>query len=410
MNRTIIHVDMDAFFAAVEVRDNPDLAGKPLIIGALPHERGVVSTCSYEARKFGVRSAMSIKDACRRCPQAVYMHPNINKYKEVSSIIHQIWCSYTDIVEYLSLDEGYLDVTGSLRMFHSARAIGVEIKDRTKKETGLTCSVGIGYSMATAKLASEEKKPDGFFEIPDPQAFRQLTFNRSVRELYSIGSRTAEKLAKVGIHTVKDILYNRQKVTDLLGSQGEQIVQLANGIDNRQVTPYYAAVAKSIGREHTFQQDITDFAYLKDVLRLLAKELSMKIRLSNLYSQTITLKVTYGNMKSITRSKSGEAVNLSHDIYQVAAALLDTIDKKPIRLVGISLSSLTANEYQQISITDLQSGGRSARKRKEDLEKNLLKLQQKYGAQIIKTAAEMEAEKHVTDNPDKAKEPVKTDE
>ena len=166
MGRTIIHYDMDMFYAAVEIRDNPELAGKPLIIGALPSERGVVSTCSYEARKFGVRSAMSIKEAYRLCPNGIYMHPNGHKYAEASEQIHEICDRYTDLIQYYSLDEGSLDVTGSMALFGGASKIGHELKERIKECTGLTCSVGIGYSIMSAKLASEEKKPDGFFEIP----------------------------------------------------------------------------------------------------------------------------------------------------------------------------------------------------------------------------------------------------
>ena len=180
MEKIILHVDMDAFYAAVEARDNPELRGKPLIIGALPSERGVVSTCSYEARKFGVHSAMSIKDAYRLCPHGIYMHPNPRKYEEASNRIHEIWRTYTDMIQYISLDEGFLDITGSAALFGGTKNIGLAIKARTKTETGLTCSVGIGYSLMSAKLASEEKKPDGFFEIPDAKALKALIIDRKV--------------------------------------------------------------------------------------------------------------------------------------------------------------------------------------------------------------------------------------
>ena len=153
-NKTIMHVDMDAFYASVEVRDHPELAGKPVIVGADPKERGVVTTCSYEARRFGVHSAMNIKEAYRRCPDGIYIRPDMAKYKSVSAQIHEIWCSFTDQISYVSLDEGYLDVTESLPLFGGAVAIARQIKERTKAEIGLTCSVGIGYSMASAKFAS----------------------------------------------------------------------------------------------------------------------------------------------------------------------------------------------------------------------------------------------------------------
>jgi len=386
MEKVIIHIDMDAFYAAVEVRDDPDLVGKPLIIGALPHERGVVSTCSYEARKYGVHSAMSIKEAHRLCPEGIYMHPNPEKYKKASDQIHKIWSDYTDLVEYISLDEGYLDVTGTAHSFGGAKNIGHGIKSRVKNETGLSCSVGIGYSMMSAKLASEEKKPDGFFEIPTPETLKNLIIDRNVRIIYGIGQKTAEILQKAGIHTVRDIYEDRQKVIRLLGNHGHKILELADGTDNREVTPY--TEPKSIGKEHTFQQDITDFDYLKDVLLLIARELSFDIRQKEIYCRTITLKITFGNMRAITRSKSGEATNRTEEIYHTAAKMLDKIEKRPVRLVGISLSSFTKSAVHQMSFEDI-----GVSDRKEKLENMKFELQQKYGGDIVKTGSELEAEK-----------------
>ena len=384
----ICHVDMDAFYAAVEVRDNPELAGKPLIIGALPNERGVVATCSYEARKFGVRSAMSIKEAYRRCPNGIYMHPNGQKYAEASQQIHKIWSDFTDICEYVSLDEGFLDVTGSEHLFGGATAIAHKIKRRTKEEVDLTCSVGVGYSMMSAKLASEEKKPDGFFEIPTPTDLRNLIIDRSVRTIYGVGAKTAEELQRVGISTVRQIYENPQGVIALLGNHGKQIIDLANGIDNRRVTAY--ADVKSVGTEQTFQQDTTDFDYLKDVLLLTAEKLSFDVKLKGLYAHTITLKVTYYDMKSITRSKSGNATDKAAVIYETAAALLDKIDKRAIRLVGITLSGLTTTPNLQLSLFDAAED-----LREDKLDDTLMKLQLKYGRGIVKTASVLQAEKRV---------------
>ena len=393
MQRTILHVDMDAFFAAVEVRDRPELAGKPLIIGALPSERGVVATCSYEARKFGVRSAMSIKIAYQLCPHGIYMHPNGRKYKKASNEIHDIWNDYTDLVEYVSLDEGYLDVTGSAHLFGGAEAIGHRIKERTQKETGLTCSVGIGYSMTTAKVASEEKKPNGFFIIPNRDVWTKLMIDRSVRALYTVGGKTADKLAAAGIRTVRDVLGNEQRIVRMLGKHGQQIVQLAHGVDERAVIPYFQEEAKSIGRETTFQQDTMDRDYLKDVLRLLARELSLKLRFEGLYCKTVTLKITFGNMRSITRSKSSEVTNYAKDIYQTVCALLDTVEKAPIRLVGISLSHFTRTRLQQLSLEDM--GMLEADSRKDALEGRVLDLQRRFGANVLKTGSELGAEQRL---------------
>lgn len=386
--RKILHVDMDAFFAAVEIRDNPALAGKPLIIGALPNARGVVSTCSYEARKYGIHSAMSIQQAYRRCPHGVYLRPNMHKYKTAAQQIRAIWASYTDIVEYVALDEGYLDVTGSAHLFGGAAAIADQIRARTREELGLTCSVGLGYCMMAAKLASEENKPDGFFAIPDPESFRNLVVDRRVGILLGVGKKTAEALQKMGIHTVRDLYANRQLVADLLDKQGERILSLADGIDPRRVTP--DAARKSMGKEHTFQQDIVDFAYLRDVLRLTAKALAFEMHKKALYCQTITLKVTYGDMQQITRSISGEATNRSETIYQTAASLLDKIEKRPVRLVGISLSGLVKEKSRQLSLFDADP-----ELQMEKLDDAMFRLQQRYSIGIVKTASELRAEKHL---------------
>ena len=388
MERTIIHCDMDAFYAAVEIRDNPALTGKPLVIGALPHERGVVSTCSYEAREFGVRSAMSIKEAHRLCPHGIYMHPNPHKYAEASAQIHEVWSDYTDVVEYISLDEGFMDVTGSMALFGGAAKIGHAIKSRVKSQTGLTCSVGIGYSLMSAKLASEEKKPDGFFEILTPEALKKLIIDRNVRIIYGVGPKTAEVLQSAGIHTVRDILKDEQTVIRLLDNHGRQVIDLANGIDDRVV----AAQSKShsFGKEQTFQQDITDFTYLKDVLRLIARELSFDIRLKQVFCRTVTLKVTYKDMKKITRSKSGDAINKADDIYKTAADLLDKVEKRPIRLVGITLSNFTDTSAKQLSFLDL-----GADEHEEKVDAVLMTLQRKYGFDIVKTGSDLISEKRV---------------
>ncbi|MCL2627990.1 MAG: DNA polymerase IV [Oscillospiraceae bacterium] len=385
----IVHIDMDMFFAAVEIRDNPELAEKPLIIGALPSERGVVATCSYEARKYGIRSAMSIKEAYRRCPHGIYMHPNGHKYVEASRQIRKIWDDYTDIAECISLDECFLDVTGSSHAFGGAENIGREIKRRVKDETALTCSVGIGYSMMSAKLASEEKKPDGFFQILTPQALRELIIDRSVRIIYGVGPQTAAQLDKIGIKNVRDIYNNRDAVIHLLGNHGRHIIDLADGIDNRVVcTP---AKAQSLGREITFQHDIDDREYLKDALRLIARELSFQMRLDETFAKTITLKVTFKDMKKITRSKSDDATNKADVIFGTVCTLLDKVERRSIRLVGISLSGFADKDALQLTLFDDAAEIKKSKKL-DDVTTNL---QRKYGMNIVKSGSEMIAEKKI---------------
>ena len=373
--RKIIHVDMDAFYAAIEVRDDPSLAGKPLIMGALPGERGVVCTCSYEARKYGVRSAMSIAEAYRRCPHGIYREPNMEKIVEASRQIRKIWREYADVYEYISLDEGFLDVTETEHRFGGSRNIAHEIKRKTKEEVGLTCSVGVGYSMMSAKIASEEKKPDGFFEILTPVDLHDLIVDRNVRIIYGVGPSTAKGLQRIGITTVRDILENPQGVIDLYGAYGQHIVELAGGIDERQVTVYSESDGKSIGRERTFQQDITDVEYLKYVLILIAEKLSHKVKSKGVYAKTITLKVTYGDMQSITRSKTDEATDKMEEIYQRAATLLDAIERRPIRLIGISVSGFTP--HFQLSLFEEER-----EVCRQEIDERIRKFQKKVGADI----------------------------
>ncbi len=352
MDQIIIHVDMDAFYASVETRDNPALRGKPLIIGSLPNERGVVATCSYEARRFGIHSAMNIKEAYRRCPGGIYMHPNFEKYKAVSVRLHEIWNDYASASQYVALDEGYLDVTEKAVTFEGAGKIGRLIKERTQKELGLSCSVGVAYSKTAAKTASEEKKPDGYFEIPSAEAFVALMSDRDVRELYTVGAKTAEKLHAAGIHTVRDIRENQDDVVRLLGKQGMWLVQLSQGIDDRKVVPYEPQNAKSISRELTFQEDVSNDTLLRDVLFLLSLCVEHRAKRYGLYGKGVTLKITFSDMQSITRSRAVGSTEKAIEIYREAAAMLERIKKRPIRLIGAGIYNLSPEYERQLSFDD----------------------------------------------------------
>ena len=376
MEQIIIHVDMDAFFASVEIRDNPALRGKPLIIGSLPGERGVVATCSYEARKYGVHSAMNIKEAYRRCPQGIYMHPNTDKYKAVSGQLHEIWNAYASAAVAIALDEAYLDVTQQAQDLEGARQIAMTIKRRTREEIGLTCSVGVAYSKTAAKTASEEKKPDGYFEIPTPKDFVDLVIDRDVRTLYTVGEMTAEKLYASGIRTVRDIREMQDMVVRLLGKQGQWITKLAFGIDDRKVTPYRPQDAKSIGREVTFQEDVDNFELLKDVLLLLALCVERRAQRYHLYGNGVTLKLTYFNMQSITRSRISSACDCAVTIWQEAVRLLDGVEKRPVRLIGVSIYNLSGEENRQLTLEDYFTDARQHRD--AELKETLGALQSRY--------------------------------
>lgn len=367
---------MDAFYASVETRDNPYLRGKPLIIGSLPGERGVVATCSYEARKFGVHSAMNIKEAYRLCPQGIYMHPNFEKYKAVSNQLHNIWDDYSTASETIALDEAYLDVTKTARTFDGARKIALTIKKRTLDELGLSCSVGVAYSKTAAKTASEENKPNGYFEIENEEAFVNLMIDRDVRALYTVGAKTAEKLYAAGINTVRDIQQNREKVIGLLGKQGYWLTQLSLGIDNRRVEPYLPQNAKSISRELTFQEDVSDDELIKDVMLLLALCVQRRAERYELYGKGVTLKITYSDMKNITRSKLVLACENAMDIYREAVKLFDQTQKRPIRLIGVGIYNLSHEGARQLSLDDFLDSPQSSSE--EELNSELNRLGNKY--------------------------------
>ena len=376
MSQIIIHVDMDAFYASVEVRDDPSLRGKPLIIGSLPHERGVVATCSYEARKFGVHSGMNIKDAYRLCPGGIYRHPDFDKYKAVSAQLHAIWNSYASASEAIALDEAYLDVTRQAVDWEGARKIARTIKQRTRDELHLTCSVGLAYSKTAAKTASEEKKPDGYFEILTSEDFVNLIQDRDVKVLYTVGGSTAEKLYAAGIHTVRDIRSRQEDVIALLGKQGRWITQIAAGIDERPVEPYRPEEAKSIGRELTFQKDVDNFDLLRDVLFLLALNVEYRARRVGLRGRGVTLKLTYADMKGITRSRSPAACEDAIAIWREAVRLLDRVDRRPVRLIGVSLYQLTDEEERQLRLEGFDDA--DAREREAEKERLFASLEAHY--------------------------------
>jgi DNA polymerase-4/DNA polymerase IV (DinB-like DNA polymerase) len=378
MERIIIHVDMDAFYASVEARDDPSLRGKPLIIGAMPDERGVVSTCSYEAREFGVRSAMNIKEAYRLCPHGVFMHPDFTKYRRVSEQVHGIWESYASASEDVALDESYLDVTETAGSLEKAEKFAYEIKRRVLEATGLTCSVGVSYCKAAAKTASEELKPDGLFVIPSHEDFIDLVIDRDVRALYSVGKRTAERLHSAGIETVRDILDREEEVESMLGKHGAALVRLAHGIDDREVVPYKPEDAKSVSREITFQSDVSDFEFLKDVLLLLAFSVENRAKRHGLRGSGVILKITYSNMESITRSKLTVPSDTAFNVYRGTTEMLETVERRPVRLIGAGIYNTSGAKTRQLTLDEVVDKGSDRR----IMESALTDLQERYGIDL----------------------------
>lgn len=382
---------MDAFFAAIEERDNPELRGKPVIVGAPPGQRGVVSTCNYEARKYGVRSAMSSAEAYRRCPNGIFISSHFGKYTEASNQVRAIMSEYTDIIEFLSLDEGYMDVTGSEKFFGSAEEIAKTLQRRVYETVGTTCSVGVGYNMLSAKLASEEKKPRGFFVISSEQEFFALMKGRPVGVLYGVGKKTEERLVRMGIRTVGELAAVSPVQLEAFGSMGQELINYANGIDNREVTPNQPP--KSVGKETTFLEDVTDISVLKDTLLLLSRMVSDRLKRKNVMGRTVTLKVKFADMKSITRAHTVRLTNSASKIYKTAEELLDRENiKRPVRLIGVTVGKLSDEGYEQLNLFDETE---AERERDEKIDAVVTDLRQTYGRDKLKTAKELLAEKRL---------------
>ena len=305
------------------------------------------------------------------------MHPDFDKFKKISGQLHEIWDSYSSASETIAFDEAYLDVTEQAGNLEGARRIARMIKQRTYKELGLTCSVGVAYSKTAAKTASEEKKPNGYFEIPTAEDYVNLIIDRDVRVLYTVGKMTAEKLYSYGIHTVRDIQEQKDMVIRLFGKQGQWITRIAFGLDDRKVTPYRPQDAKSISREVTFQEDVDNYELLKDVLILLALCVEHRAKRYELHGGGVTLKLTYADMKGITRSRIISATDSAVNIYQEAVRLLDSVEQRPVRLVGVGIYNLSGEEGRQLTIEDFFTEAKM--QRDEELKKLLDGLQSRYG-------------------------------
>lgn len=336
--RKIIHIDMDAFFASVEQLDNPELRGKPIAVGG-SGDRGVVAAASYEARKYGVRSAMPSKTAKKRCPHLIFVRGRHDRYKEVSSQIMKIFFEFTDLVEPLSIDEAFLDVTHNKMNLPSATLIAREIKRRIKEETGLTASAGISVNKFLAKIASDYRKPDGLFVIP-PKDVEAFVEDLMIDKFFGVGKVTADKMHQLGIFKGRD-LKQRSLVdlTRLFGKNGSYYYQIARGIDDRPVNPN--RIRKSVGTEHTFSENLRNKDEIRKDLKHTAEDLLKRLKKSGFRGKTLTLKVKYSSFEQITRSKTimGEIGSIDQ-ILSVTEELLDQVElKESVRLLGLSVSN-----------------------------------------------------------------------
>jgi DNA polymerase-4 len=347
--RKIIHVDMDAFYASVEQQDNADLRGKAVIVAGEAKARGVVSAASYEARRFGVHSAMPTGQALRLCPHAIVLPVRMERYAEISRQIHAIFEQYTPLVEPLSLDEAFLDVTASTDLFGSAERIGHSIKQQIETQTHLTASVGVAPNKFLAKLASDLEKPDGFVTITAETAQKTLD-PLGVGRIWGVGKVTEESLRTHGIRTIADLRHCPVSLLRTIVGQGaETLLRLACGQDDSDVEP--ARQRKSVSSEQTFPTDIDDADVLSSVLLEQVEEVAHRLRRSRLKARTVTLKLRYGDFRTVTRSETlGEATNLTQPLWETARRVFRQWHERSagaLRLLGFGASGLQEQDQGQ---------------------------------------------------------------
>jgi DNA polymerase-4 len=386
MDRKILHLDMDAFYASVEQVDRPEFRGRPVIVGG-PVARGVVSACSYEARVFGVHSAMPMARAQRLCPEAIVLPVRMARYRQVSAAIFDIFGRYTDQVEPLSIDEAFLDVTGSEKLFGPAGVIAEKIRADVCRETGLTISAGVAPNKFLAKLASEACKPDGLLEIT-PGEVDAFLLPLPLSRLWGVGRVTAQRLAQQGLHTVRDLReIPLERLQRWFGATGGLLYQLARGEDNRPVSD--VTEVKSIGHEDTFPRDLWELRTLQLELLDLAERVAARLRRKGLVARGLTLKVRYADFSTVTRSRTlSQGTAHAAEISRIAVALLEKTEagRKGVRLMGISMTMLQPAERPQGEL--FQEG----RRRLDDLDRAVDDLRERFGGKGIRRGSLLEKE------------------
>ncbi|MFS8535827.1 MAG: DNA polymerase IV [Limnochordales bacterium] len=379
--RTIVHVDMDAFFAQVEALDNPEYRGKPLIVGGdRDSPRGVVSTCSYEARAFGVRSAMPIRRAVELCPHGIFVRPRMARYQEVSRQIRAVLDEFSPVVEPLSIDEAFLDMTGAEHPYRDPLHMGRTLKERIFAATGLTASVGIAPNKFVAKLASDSGKPNGLVAVAAADLDRFL-LPLPVEAVWGVGPRTAAHLRRAGMRTIADVRRRpAAELCRLLGEKlGRHVYELCCGRDNRPVEP--ESEAKSIGRETTFPVDIPEGPELRAHLARLSAEVGVRLRRSQMTARTITVKIRYPDFATHTKSRTLPAPFKDDErIYREASRLLDAFQlKRPLRLLGVYVSHLEPD--LQLTLFPV---------REDKVAQVMDAINRRYGARVLRRARELE--------------------
>ncbi|GGJ19985.1 UNVERIFIED_ORG: DNA polymerase-4 [Paenarthrobacter nicotinovorans] len=389
---SILHVDMDAFFVSVELRTRPELRGKPVIVG-FPADRSVVLSASYEARATGVKSAMPMSIAMRRCPSAVVINPRHTLYYEVSAQLMEIFGSITDLVEPLSVDEAFLDVRGAIRRLGAPLDIGHLIRRKVQSELGITASVGIAGTKFVAKIASTRCKPDGILQI-DAEDTLSYLHSLPVSALWGVGGKTGEVLARMGIRTVADVAATPlSSLKKVLGASGEHVHRLSMGVDPRPVTP--TRIEKSIGAEETFSVDTADDGLLHRELLRLSHRTASRLRSSGMLARTVALKIRYADFSTVSRSRTVHTpVDSAQLIYQVAVQLLESLGPRSmsVRLVGVRAEQLepAGQTSMQLSLDRRDDNWRAA-------EQALDRVSQRFGSKTLLPARLLEPGKPASD-------------
>ncbi|PYR88074.1 MAG: DNA polymerase IV [Acidobacteria bacterium] len=385
--RFILHVDMDAFYASIEQLDHPEYKGRPVIVGADPKTgkgRGVVAACSYEARKFGIRSALPISRAWKLCPQGVYVRPRMNRYVEVSQQVMDVFRRYTDLVEPLSIDEAFLDITGSVALLGPADEIARSIKKAIREATGMTASVGLAPNKFLAKIASDLKKPDGLVVLREDdvdQFLRDLPISR----LWGVGPKTEARLHEMGFRTIGQLASaSRESLVRTLGSLGEHLYQLSHGKDDRQVVPDWER--KSVGTETTFDEDTDDRDLLLRTILELSDHVAERLRKDEYRARKVTLKLRYSNFSTHTKQHSlDRLIQAGDEIAAVARQLFSQFPlNRKIRLIGVSAGDLHRGREDPEQLTLFATSNP-----KEKLGHTVDEIKEKFGIDALRRGSQL---------------------
>ncbi len=388
INRMILHIDMDAFYASIEVRDNPKLVGLPVVVGGSPKGRGVIAAASYEARKFGVFSAMPAAQALRLCPQAVFVRPRMQRYAAVSKKIREIFFRYTSLVEPLALDEAFLDVGGCEKLFGDGPAIARMIKDAIRDELGLTASAGVAPNKFLAKLASDLEKPDGLVVV-DPENIQGFLDPLPISLVWGVGKQTLKKFERLGVKKIKQLRgLTIESMKSLFGINSEHFWRLSRGLDSRAVVP--DRVAKTISHESTFSHDIVDKEAMRAWLLELTDQVARRMRRHSVRGKTVNIKVRFSDFHTITRAQTlAECTRSTRELELVVENVFNRIDLqgRAVRLLGMGVSNLNRNDLTQGMLFDGEE-----REKTDRLDSIKDQIKDRFGHSAVRRATSMEHE------------------